>query len=294
MQNRFAGFRTRFREETSASAFRPSLTKRIPRNGYTSPSGIVMPSWFRASTPSASVLAAGLVNRRNRAIRQHTRSNHDGVRRWPSRAPAGPPPITNTSTGFGKLLTIGFLSTTSYLQFSNNNPLTTSAKTNSEQNPGPIAAASRACPGSGRRFFMTSSSTTSTEADDKFASPSQALPGKRRAHHSSTSASAVASRILGPPVCSAQLPMSDRVNPRSARKSSRSRARFFSNRIRNFREREQCESPFPIRPNHHLFCVGINTERVARMFGSGKAAIGAATITAAAPSPNSRRNQVGH
>src|ERR1700722_4259087 len=97
------------------------------------------------------------------------------------------------------------------------------SKSNSEQNPGPIAAKMPNVPGSGRRFFITSSSTTSTDVEDKFP------PLFRQSHEASSSplcrssAAAVASRTFGPPVCSTQLPISARVCPRSARNASTSR-----------------------------------------------------------------------
>ena len=122
-----------------------------------------------------------------------------------------------------------------------------SSNTNSAQNPGPIAASNPSVPGAGRRFFMTSSSTTSTEADDR-------LPVRRRHCHEASSspffnprASAVASRILrrryAAPNCRCL-----RVNPRSARKSSRSWARFFRTRFGISRERTM-RNPFRRRPS---------------------------------------------
>src|SRR5262249_28076848 len=54
------------------------------------------------------------------------------------------------------------------------------SNTNSEQNPGPMAASKPSVPGSGRRFFITSSSTTRTEADDR-------LPTLRKHSHDASS-----------------------------------------------------------------------------------------------------------
>src|ERR1700737_96569 len=170
-------------------------------------------------------LATGLVNRRNRAIRQH--HTQTTTARCDSRCQTA-----RSATNYEYIHRIRKTTHHTFLIDSYH-----SSKTNSEQNPGPIAASKPSVPGSGRRFFMTSSSTTSTEADDKFPVLRKHCQETSSSPFFKPSASAVSSRIFGPPVCSAQLPMSARINPRSARKSSRSRARFFRTRSGISRER---------------------------------------------------------
>jgi len=104
-------------------------------------------------------LAAGLVDRRRCAIRQHhaqtVTARRDG-RRQAGRSAADYEYIPRIrETAHDK-----FLIDDTYFQFSANDPPNHSSKTNSEQNPGPIAASKPSVPDSGRRFLMTSSSTT--------------------------------------------------------------------------------------------------------------------------------------
>src|SRR5260370_17544676 len=115
--------------------------------------------------------------------------------------PAGPPPTTNTSQGFGKRLTINFLSISFLFLLATfyQRPSYHSSKTNSEQNPGPIAASKPSLPGAGRRLFMTSSTTTSTEADHKLPVRLKHSQQTSISPSSTPTPSPVAPRILPPP-----------------------------------------------------------------------------------------------
>src|SRR5581483_2107870 len=157
----------------------------------------------RRQTVRHDALAAGFVNRRPRAIRHHhlkarrTRRNCRGQ--------------TRRSASHDKHFRIQLLSALYHFN-----------STNSEQNPGPMAASTLSVPGSGRRCAITSSSTSSTDAEDRFPTFFRQHHEASRAPSGSSSASLIASSTAGPPVCMIQVPISPRSTPFSPRNSSTS------------------------------------------------------------------------
>src|SRR5450755_54334 len=85
----------------------------MPRKGYASSSGIATPRWRKASTPSGiSPSPQGL------SIGGTAPSATTTLKPWRRAAiavarPAGPPPTTNTSHGFGRRVCIDFVTTDS-------------------------------------------------------------------------------------------------------------------------------------------------------------------------------------
>src|SRR3984893_9614039 len=161
----------------AASAFAPSLTKRIPRNGYASPSGIVMPRWCRASTPSGispspQGLSIGGTAPSARTTLKPRRRAAMAVAR-----PAGPPPITNTSTGFGKLLTINFLSTNFLPSISYLNALLPFQQNEFRAEPGTHRGQQAERTGFGAAILHNFFEHHQHGSRRQVASPAQALPG---------------------------------------------------------------------------------------------------------------------
>src|SRR6202521_5188080 len=209
--------------------------------------------------------------------------------------PAGPPPITNTSTGFGKLLTINFLSTNFLPSISYLNALLPFQQNEFRAEPGTHRGQQAERTGFGAAILHDFFEHHQHGSRRQVASPAQALPGN--VEFTILQAERFGGRLQNLRPAGMQRPTADVRASQSAlgKKIVEIARQVFSNQIRNLTRENDTKALFRYVPAHHFFGVGIEHGAGCEDAGSGKPAIGAGDdYRGGAVSEQPGRNEVGH